>query len=389
VPTDKLRNITDVHPEQCACCGSRNLVADGSDPVRHQVTDMPKVEPFTDETRLHASVCCDCGATTRAELAVGTPRGNFGPVLVALVGLLTGVYRVGKRGVQQLLRDLYGVEMSLGAVSRCERQVSDATAEPVEGARRWVQDREVANVDETTWWQQAKRTWLWVATTTFVAVYFILPERSSECARKVLGQFKGILGTDRYKGYWFYAMGRRQVCWAHLRREFQAMSERDGVTGDIGRELPALTRQMFEWWHRVRDGTLSRRRFRGLMLPLGKRIIWLLDQGMAHDSALSGKFEDMLKHEDALWTFVRVEGVEPTNNAAERDVTHAVLLRRVSHETQSEVGSRFVERMLTVNASLRKQGRNVFEFLIDAVHAKLNHTTPPSLLPSQALADAA
>jgi transposase len=389
VPPDKLRNVTDVYPEQCDNCGSHDLVPDGSEPVRHQVTDIPRVEPHTDETRLHASACCNCGATTRAKLPTGTPRGNFGPMIVALVALLTGVYRVGKRGVRQLLGDLYGVEMSLGAVSRCEQQVSEATAEPVEGARQWVQDRDEANVDETTWWQEAKKTWLWVATTAYVAVYFILPERSSECAKKVLGRFKGILCTDRYKGYWFYPMGRRQVCWAHLRREFQAMSERGGTTGAIGTELLALTDEMFHRWHQLKDGVLTRRRFRGLMLPLSKRIIWLLDQGMVHDSVLSGKFEDILKHEDALWTFVRVEGVEPTNNAAERDVRHAVLLRRVSHGTQSESGSRFVERMLTVNASLRKQDRNVLDFLLDAVHAKLNHTTPPSLLPSQALADAA
>jgi len=389
VPEDKLRNITDVYPEQCSNCGSHDLVPDGSEPVRRQVTDIPKVEPFTDETRLHACACRNCGAVTRAKLPSGTPRGNFGPMTVALVALLTGVYRVGKRGVRQLLRDLCGVEMSLGAVSRCEQQVSEAIAEPVEGARQWVQDREVLNVDETTWWENADKLWLWVATTAYVTVFFILPERSTECAKEVLGRFKGILCTDRYKGYWFYPMGLRQVCWAHLRREFLAMSERSGVTGEIGAELLALTDQMFHLWHQLQDGILTRRSFRGRMLPLSNQIVRLLYLGKAQVPTLAGKFDDMLKHKDALWTFVRVEGVPPTNNLAERDVRHAVLLRRVSHGTQSEGGSRYVERMLTVSATLRKQDRNVLDFLVGAVHAKLNHTTPPSLLPSQALADAA
>lgn len=389
VPEDKLRNINDVYPEQCDNCGSHDLVPDGSEPVRHQTTDIPKVEPFTDEDRLHACACCNCGAVTRAKLPAGTPQGSFGPMLVALVALLTSVYRVGKRGVRQLLRDLYGVEMSLGAVSRCEQQVSEATAEPVDGARQWVQDRAVINVDETSWWQNADKLWLWVATTAFVSVFFILPERSTDCAKEVLGRFRGILCTDRYKGYWFYPMGQRQVCWAHLRREFLAMSERSGVTGEIGAELLALTDQMFHLWHQLQDEILTRRSFRGRMLPLSNQILRLLYLGKAQVPALAGKFDDMLKHKDALWTFVRVEGVPPTNNLAERDVRHPVLLRRVSHGTQSDGGSRYVERMLTVNATLRKQDRNVLDFLVDAVHAKLNHTTPPSLLPSQALADAA
>jgi transposase len=215
VPPEQVRNTCDVHPEHCGCCGSTDLVDDGSEPVRHQVTDLPPVVPFTDEWRLYNGVCGTCGATTRAALPAGVPRSNFGPVLTALVALLTAVYKVGKRGVQDLLSDVFGVVMSLGAVSNCERQASEAVAEPVEAAHQYAQDQAIANADETSWKECAKKVWLWVMATANVTVFFILPGRGAECARFVLGRFKGILVSDRYKGYLFYSMGLRQICWAH------------------------------------------------------------------------------------------------------------------------------------------------------------------------------
>ena len=388
LPPEDVRNTYDVHPEHCGSCGSANLVDDGSEPVRHQVTDLPPVVPFTDEWRLHLGLCGDCGAATRAELPAGVPRSNFGPVLTALVALLTAVYKVGKRGVQELLSDVFGVGMSLGAVSNCERQVSEAVAESVEAAHQYVQDQQVANADETSWKERAKKVWLWVMATANVSVFFILPGRSAECARFVLGRFKGILVSDRYKGYLFYSMGHRQICWAHLCREFQAMSERGYITGEIGDELLELTDKMFEWWHRVRDGTMKRSTFRTYMGPVRRRVEELLERGAAC-SAVRGKFKDILLHRKALWTFVRVEGVPPTNNHAEQQVRHGVVLRKVSLGTQSERGSRFVERMLTVVATLRKQGRNVHGFLTEACHARVVGAPAPSLLPDHATDQAA
>ena len=388
VPPEKLRNTYDIHPDNCGDCGSSNLESDGSEPYRHQVTDLPPVEPFTDEWRQHSDRCLDCGATTRAELPAGVPRSNFGPVLTALVALLTAVYKVSKRGVQELLSDVFGVVMSLGAVSTCERQASEAVAEPVDAAHEYVQDQEMAHADETSWKERAKKMWLWVMATPLVSVFFILPGRGSDCAKYVLGRFKGILVSDRYKGYLFYSMGLRQICWAHLRREFRAMSERGYITGEIGDELLELTDKMFEWWHRVRDGTLKRSTFRTYMGPVRRRVEELLEKGVGC-SALSGKFDDMLLHREALWTFVRVEGVQPTNNHAEQQVRHGVLLRKVSFGTQSERGSLFVERMLTVVATLRKQGRNVHGFLGDACRARTLGTSPPSLLPDHVTEKAA
>jgi transposase len=383
LPAEAIRNTTEVYPDQCCRCGSRHMAAVDSEPLRHQVTDLPPVEPVTDEWRLHEGECQDCGAVTRAELPDGVPRGAFGPGVVGLVGLLTGAYRLGKRAVKQILADLFGVYLSLGSVIGCEREVSEAVAEPVDEAGEYIDSQAVVHADETIWRQCAEKIWLWVAATPLVSVFLILPDRSAESARFLLGKFEGILVSDRFKGYLFWSMGKRQACWAHLARDFIGFSEQGGVTGEIGAELVSLTDTMFEWWHRVRDGTMARTTFRRKMGPLRRSVEDLLAEG-AHDSEVPGKFKDILKHGEALWTFVRVEGVEPTNNMAERDLRHGVILRKVSLGTQSEAGSLYVERVLTVVATLRKQGRSIHAFLTEACRARLTHCAPPSLLPDAA-----
>ncbi len=382
LPPEEIRHTTDVHPHACRCCGSERLIDEGSQPLRHQVTDLPPVTPFTDEWRQHLGLCLDCGSTTRAELPADVPRSNFGPVITALVGLLTGVYKVGKRGVQQLLSDVFNVVMSLGAVSNCEAQVSEALAQPFDEARKYSQKQAVAHADETSWRERSKKVWLWVMATTFVSVFYILPGRTKKCAQYVLGAFQGILVSDRYRSYLFYSMGKRQLCWAHLIREFVGFSERGGITGEIGPDLLKLTKKMFDWWEQVGDGKMSRTTFRRRMISVRRDVETLLEWG-EEESSQAGKFRDILKHREALWTFVRVEGVEPTNNHAEQEVRPGVLMRKVSLGTQSERGSRFIERMLTTVASLRKQQRNVHAFLSAACKARTENTTPPSLLPFQ------
>jgi transposase len=381
LPPEQCRNVEEVHPEQCRHCGSSKLIPEGSEPVRHQVTDIPVVKPFTDEWRLNIGLCVDCGQTTVAELPAGVPRSNFGPALVALVALLTGVYRVGKRGVQQLLLDVFNVTMSLGGVSNCERQVSEALEASFDEARDHVQQQGLAHADETGWRECSKKVWLWVMATAWVSVFYILPGRTKQCAQYVIGTFKGILVTDRCKSYFFYTEGKRQICWAHLVREFVGFSERGGITGEIGDDLLKLVQKMFEWWDELGDGKISRASFRRRMKTVRCDVEELLAMGK-EQSSLSGKFKDILAHRDALWTFVDVEGVQPTNNHAEQQVRHAVLIRKISGGTQSERGSRFIERMLTVVASLRKQQRNVHSFVTEACRANLRNAMPPSLVPS-------
>ena len=287
--------------------------------------------------------------------------------------------------------EVFGVPMSVGTISQSEQATTAVVAAPVEEARAYVHEQAVAHLDETSWRQGAKRAWLWVAVTSLVTVFLVRLSRGSQVARELLGErFSGILVTDRYSAYNWYPVRWRQLCWAHLLRDFEAMRGRGGASEEIGAALLAQVHQMFTWWHRVCDGTLQRSTFRSYMSPLRREVERLLDAGSRCGvPTTAGTCRDILKRREALWTFVQVEGVEPTNNTAERSIRPGVQRRKISFGTQSEAGSRFVESMMTVVATLKQQQRNVLAYLTAAHEAALRGEVAPSLLPACEMASQA
>ncbi len=390
VPPEKVSKRVVLRPSQCAKCASR-LVGDDPEPRRHQVFDLPKVEPVVTEYLLHALCCPDCGHMTRATLPAGVPTRIFGPMVIAVCTYLMGVHRVGKRGVSEILGDLFGLPMSVGAVVDCQQQGSQALEQPYDEAAREAAAAPVKNADETSWREGKAKAWLWTLVTSKLVVFMIHKSRGQDAAARLLLGTKtllqdvvlGILGTDRHGAYNFWPLAQHQFCWSHLKRDFTAIAERPGAAGRLGHKLLEETERMFAWWHRVRDGTLSRARFKVVMRTLEARVEALLLEGssLAHKPT-ARTCAKLLKSSKALWTFVRVEGLEPTNNSAERAVRHGVIYRKVSGGTKSKAGSRFVERILTVHATLRLQRRPILAFLRDACDAHLRHAAPPSLLPS-------
>jgi transposase len=274
--------------------------------------------------------------------------------------------------------------MSVGTISQSEKATTEVVAEPVEEARTYVHAQRVAHLDETSWRQGDQRAWLWVAVTSLVTVFLIRMSRGGQVARELLGEhFSGILVTDRYSAYNWYPVRWRQVCWAHLLRDFEAIRGRGGASEEIGEALLAKAHQMFRWWHRVCEGTLQRSTFRAYMRPLSREVEHLLEAGSRCGvSATEGMCHELLKRREALWTFVQVEGVEPTNNAAERAIRPGVQRRKISFGTQSEEGSRFVESMMTVVATLKQQKRDILAYLTAAHEAALRGEAAPSLLPA-------
>ena len=384
LPADQVDEVHEHKPPACRDCG---LKLRGSDPwpQRHQVTEVPPVKPTVIEYRLHA-LSCPCGAETRAELPAGVPRGAFGPRLQALVGLLTGGYRISKRNTVQLLWDCFGVEIALGSIKRLENDLSTALAQPVEAARDYVRAQPVVGMDETSWRQAGKKAWLWTAVTNLVIVFTIRFSRAGEVAKDLIGEdYGGVVGSDRWSGYKWVKDERRQFCWAHLKRDFQKIAESGGELAAIGEALQVQRKQLFKWWHRVRDGTLARSSFQTYVGPLRKEVCKLLRQGEAcTEEKLSGMCRELLEHEAAMWTFVRVAGVEPTNNDSERALRHAVIWRKTSFGTHSDAGSTFAARILTAVASLRLQRRSVLDYLTELCEAALQGVAGPSLLPSTA-----
>lgn len=384
LPPDRVDEIVDVKSDNCDCCG-KALSGEDPSPSRRQVVEMPPVEPIVTEYRRHTLECPACGAQTTPELPPGVPKGAFGPRLQAVIAICSGVYHLSKRMVEGLMHDLLGVEISLGSVSACEQAVSDSLSEPVAEARSYVEAALVKHSDETGWREGRKRAWLWSAVTNAVTVFLVHASRGGKAARELLGSFAGILVSDRWNGYNGWSTRWRQLCWAHLIRDFTAFAEASGRAGRIGEALLDEAKRMFQWWHRVRDGTLARSSFREYMRPVRRRVEELLREGTAcEEKRIARSCAKILTLAPALWTFVRVEGVEPTNNAAERAIRPGVLWRKGSFGTDSARGSRFVERIMTVAATCKQQGRNVLDYVTRACEATLCSEPVPSLLPQLA-----
>jgi transposase len=381
-PESEVDQIIDVRPEQCGQCGTL-LLGEDEAPERHQVTDLPRITPMVTEYRRQCLRCVACGASTQAQWPTTMPVGQFGPRVQATVGYLTGRIGASQREVQEILATLCQTDVSVGSIATLERAVSAALAAPVAAAERYVQRQPVRNADETSWREKTKRLWLWISVTPLVTIFRLLKTRGAAGAKELLGaEVWGTIGTDHYAGYHWLEPRQRQLCWAHLKREFVAWSERAGETARIGLALLAVEKQLFTLWYRVRDGTLAWADFQVAMLPLMAHVRTLLQEGAAEaDAKAQGTCRNLLKREAALWTFVWETGVEPTNNCAERPLRRAVLWRRRSFGTQSEAGSQFVERILTAVTTLRQQRRDVLAYLTAACAAAICKEPPPSLLP--------
>jgi transposase len=390
--------IHEEKPSKCNACGYE-VQGEDPEPTRHQIIDLPVLKPLVVEHRLHELECSHCGAKTRATLPLGLSAKCYGARLAAFVAFLSGGSRQSFRQTQMFLSQVLGMEISRGTINRMRQEVSEAVASAVDEAKTYVQQQDVINCDETGYRQQNKdgnnpdnkKAWIWVLVTPLVSVFMITLSRSQEIAQKLIGEgFTGYVGSDRYSSYAWLKEEQRQLCWSHLLRDFQAMAERTGVSKEIGESLLRRGYRLFHWWHRVRDGTMSRELFIKAVELLRTGLRQELEEAAAIEI---GKQEttplaktvrtcrNLLKVEKALWTFVYLESLEPTNNSAERGLRFGVIWRDLTFGSQSAEGSRFVERMLTVNTSLKSQGRSILEFLTESCVARREGLKPPSLIP--------
>lgn len=396
---EECAGIEEHYPSHCWRCGETLSGADAA-PQRCQIVEIPPLRPIVIEHRFHALDCARCGVRTRAYDASVVDGSRYGDRLCALVGLLSGEYRQSHRMVVRLLAEIFEVELSVGSVGRLRQAMSEAIAAPVAEVHQYVQNQGQVSIDETSFPQgnadggnpTGKKGWLWVVVTPLVCDFQVLLSRSQAAAQTILGRaFAGYVTSDRYSAYTWLALEQRQVCWAHLKRDFTKMAQRTGVSREVGEALLKQQEQLFELWHRVRDGTLERTQFVLEVEPLRQSVHQLLTDASGYALADGEKTplaktvrtcRQLLKLESALWRFVGVEGIEPTNNAAEQAIRPAVLWRKCSYGSQSALGSLFVGRMMTVVTSLRRQQRHVLDYLSEACRAKRLGLPLPSLLPT-------
>ncbi len=383
VPTEQVHAFVELFPRECKSCWEP--LPETPDPFarRYQYTELKPLAAYVTEYRRHAVVCPCCRYKTRATYDPAVlPRFAFGPRLMTVAAMLTGIYHLSRRETVRLLWELLGVRMSLGALSAIEARVSQSVEPAVDEVLEEARKSTVKHADGTSWLRAGAMLSLWVLCTAAVTVFKVLDNGQTGTLRADLfGRVHGILVSDRATALKFWVMKRRQICWAHLARKFVSFSERDGPAGKIGKELLEYTSLLFDYWSRFRQGRLRRETFVARMAPVRLQVEALLERAVAAKlPTLSGSCEDILEHREALWTFVERQGVEPTNNHAERELRGFVIWRRRSFGSQSERGDRFAERLMTLAHTARKRGRDVLAFLTACCVSRSAGTTVPSLL---------
>ena len=411
VPESAVDQVVVVLPPTCEHCGQ-----DFPDSLprrrkyrRWQVVELPPIQPEITEYQLLARRCGNCRRRTWARLPAGVSRRCVGPRVQALASLLSGACRVSRRPVQALLRDLLGIQLSLGTLSALEADTAQALEGPYQEVAAAVPQAPVLGVDETSWRRAGTLHWLWTAVTREFAFYRLDRHRSrAACDALLLGErtvgertadreeppertppertpperTPPVVITDRYSAYGHLPPERRSLCWAHLARDFRAAQERGGVDAAVGRWVLELFGKILAPWHRHRQGELAREALLAAVTAwqeeLRTPLRWGAERASRPTRALC---QDLLARWASLWTWLEVDGGEPTNNGAERALRPGVLWRKSSFGHQSDSGEQFVERMLTVVGTLRLQRRNLWEYLVRACEAAAHGQLPPSLLP--------
>lgn len=378
LPPDETHQLK---PAVCRGC-QHPLVGDDPEPLVHQVLEVPEIKPNVTEYRQHRLTCAKCGTVTCGELPVGTQSG-YGPRAEATLAYFGGVLRASKQSTSTAFEDLFGLPISPASVCKRHAATAAVLAPIAAEALAFARQQPAANIDETSWNRSKPKSWLWGLITPLVTAFLVRPKRNRTAFDDLVGPNPPILTSDRFSVYDHLPIAQRQVCWAHLIRDFQAMIDRKNSSSIVGEELLFQAGLLFEEWPKVRDGTRTHAAFQKLYLPeFQDEVRSLLASGTAAACPkTAATCREILAVEASLWTFARVVGIEPTNNAAERAIRHAVCWRKTSHGSKSESGHRFVERILTTVATCRQQGRNILAFLTTAVQAARNGDSRPSLLP--------
>ena len=401
VPTAEVNAVEVLLPKQCRHCGSNlpqklGKVATEGEPRRHQVTEVPAVRAHITEYQFPRVVCGHCGKTTCARLSEEM-RGNFGPQLTALIAYWTVVCRLPRRLVEAMLADVLGIEISLGSTQKAWEEVSQAVTHPIQQLQEQLPREAVLNVDETGWRTNGDKRWIWALVARQFVFYVVASTRSGEVLVSLLGAvFRGILCSGRWVVYLTYHSGRMQLCWAHLKRNILGIADcaRSPSARQFCRDALAIVARLFRLWYRFRGDLRDRRgnpqpinRCQLILksIPLQKKLFALAEAHLDDtDSEVRNLARALFIHFERLFTFLEQEGVEPTNNVAERVLRTAVQWRKISFGNRSRTGEIATARLLTVAQTCKRQQRHVLGYLTDAVRCHRRQAAAPSLLPKQA-----
>jgi transposase len=389
VPVERVDQIQSVLPEQCQHCGYAlptqiKQVQTMGAVQRHQVTELPPIQARVIEYQCHRVICPECGESTRA--SVPEPAaGHFGPQLAALIAYLTVVCRMPRRVVEALLGQVLGIEISLGSTQKCWEEASQAVAAPCRELEQQLKNQPVLNVDETSWRTNGDKRFLWAFVAARYVVYTVAATRGSEVLMRLLGAvFQGVLCSDRFSAYLKYHSGKAQFCWAHLKRNLLGIVEftKSSAVERFCRDALAEHARLFRLWHKFGSGQIDRGQLLLRSIPIQKRIFALAERhlGSAHRE-VRNLARALFEHNERLFTFLEQEGVEPTNNSAERALRTGVQWRKICFGNRSANGELATARLLTVAETCDLQRLNILAYLSAAIACHRSRQQAASLMP--------
>ena len=373
LPSEQVDEIVEHWPKRCHACAhvfAEQELVDAVEPWRHQVAELPAIAVRVSEHRLHGVCCPECATATRAELPRELPRSAFGPRLQAAIVTLAVRHRVSRRDTTELARELFGVELATGSVDAIVQRTGEALAAPHTRLEQQLKSAPVVNIDETGWKTAGGNRTLWAALTARNAVFRIAAGRHAFEAKTLLGErFTGIVCSDRWRGYDYLDPTQRQLCWAHLLRDFTAHSEGMAEQKTFGDQGLRIARELFAAWASYQTDA-DRARLQAQTAPLQQELHRLLEHATRTSSRTKYHRQfakNLLNRWPGLWTFTHTDGVEPTNNHAERGLRGAVIYRKLSLGSQSDQGERTIERLLSASITCRLQKRSLFAYLTDVL----------------------
>ncbi len=349
---DQVTKTIEVKPHLCANCGGSHLSHTPISLEIRQVIELPEIHQEVTQYNIHTCRCGRCGKHVRAKVPKEAERG-FGPRLMGFVTMLTGEGHLSKRKICSIVKHL-GIKSSLGALCNIHRLASELLQAPADAIQKKVLQQARLNADESSWRIQQKRCWIWIGATPNATFFKIDPSRSQKAYLRIFSPFQGTLTTDRYGAYNQHP-GLKQICLAHIDRHFEKMGQRPGKVTISRPVLQARTKKLMD----------------------DIKLILLFATQKAKNSKSIALAYDLLNRFPTLWTYLVKEGVEPTNNLAERGLRPAVIFRKLSGGNQSEWGARFVERLMTMTCTLKQNAKNLFTFLTAIFRSHVGGRSPP------------
>jgi transposase len=383
LPAWAVDKVIEHWPKRCPCghvfAGDERRPT--SEPARHQIEELPPITVRVIEHRCERLRCPECGARTRGQLPTEVAKSSFGPRLQAAVATVSVRNRVSRSDAVELCEELFGARISAGTVDAILARASEALREPYQDLLARVRQAKALNVDETGWRTAGERRALWGGFTKRHAFFRVAPDRHEDHAKGLLADTGAIVTSDRWWAYTHLPLQRRQLCWAHLRRDFKAHAEGLAAEKEFGEAGLELCERVFWAWEvfcHTRDRRELNRTVRSLQRTY-KPIIRSFAAKRARNKRCRGMARNLLKAWPALWTFAAHKGVEPTNNHAGRALRSAVIYRKLSLGSQSEGGELRTSRLLSAHTSCRLQRRSLFAYLTDAIAAHARGDPAPLL----------